>query len=119
MRLVLATVGVSFLPLLASAHHAFSANYDVNEKGSIEGVMEEVFWANPHVHFYVRVTNQDGSNELWDAEDSNLTSMSRRGWNRNTISVGDKIRISGSMGRDGRRRIWAAEVFWADGSPVR
>ncbi len=82
MRLIVAMIGLFCLPLVGSAHHAFSANYNLDLAGTVQGVVEEVFWANPHVHYYIRVTNEDGSVELWDAEDANLNSMARRGWSR-------------------------------------
>ena len=51
----------------ASAHHAITLNYDPNSSGEVEGVVEEVFWANPHVHYYLTVTEASrliGSGQL-------------------------------------------------------
>ncbi|MCZ0951648.1 MAG: DUF6152 family protein [Rhodospirillaceae bacterium] len=98
----LMTVSVAWAS--ANAHHALSANY-TEEVGEIEGVVVEVFWANPHVHYYVEVTEADGSTRTWNLESSNLNGMASAGWTRNTIQVGDRIRVSGRMGRDGRPRL--------------
>ena len=86
------------------AHHALSANY-TEEVGEVEGVVVEVFWANPHVHYYIEVTEADGSTRLWDLESSNLNGMASAGWSRDTIQVGDRIRVSGQLGREGRPRL--------------
>ena len=102
----------------ASAHHAFSAVYDNESEGTVEGVVEEVFWANPHVHYYIRVTKEDGSEELWDVETMNLNTMARRGWTRETVTVGDEIRVTGPLGRDGRLRISMQKVERVDGQPL-
>ena len=102
----------------AMAHHAYAANYDMDNVGTVEGVVEEVVWVNPHVHYYIQVTKEDGTTELWDGEASNLTMMATRGWDRNTIRVGDAIRVTGALGRDGIRRIQMREVVRADGSPL-
>ena len=102
----------------ASAHHAFSANYDLDNVGTVEGVVEEVYWANPHVHYYLRVTAEDGTDELWDVETMNLSTMTRRGWTKSTLSVGDAVKISGAQGRGGARRIWMDQVERADGKPL-
>lgn len=118
MRFIAAMLASFCLPIATSAHHAFSANYDVDKIGTVEGVVEEVFWANPHVHYYIRVTTGDRE-ELWDVEDANLNSMASRGWNRNTISAGDEIRVTGRVGRDGKRRIWAGDIVRADGRPLK
>ena len=105
---------ISLLVLLSSAslagtvaygHHAFAANYDPNLTGTIEGVVIEVFWANPHVRYFLEVVNENGETELWDVESSNIGMMTAEGWNRETIEVGDRIRVSGGLGRDGLRRL--------------
>lgn len=101
-----------------SAHHAFSANYDLEDIGTVQGVVEEVFWANPHVHYYIRVENDDGSDELWDVETMNVSTMTRRGWTRSTLTVGDEITVTGPQGRSGARRISMSEVERVDGKPL-
>lgn len=101
-----------------SAHHAFAANYDINDVGTVEGTVQEVAWSNPHVHYYLQVTNEDGSTELWDVEGSNLSGMASRNWDRNTIRVGDAIRVTGALGRDGIHRIQMREVVRLDGEPL-
>ena len=102
----------------SAAHHAYAANYDMDNVGTVEGVVEEVVWVNPHVHYYIQVAKEDGTTELWDGEASNLSMMATRGWDRNTIRVGDAIRVTGALGRDGIRRIQMREVVRADGSPL-
>lgn len=102
----------------AAAHHAFAANYEMDNVGTVKGVVEEVFWANPHVHYYIQVTKEDGTTELWDGEAANLSLLAARGWDRNTIRVGDAIRVTGALGRDGIRRIQMRQVVRADGSPL-
>ena len=107
-QLISSLVLLSFASLVgtgAQGHHAFSANYDPNLTGTIEGVVIEVFWANPHVRYFVEVTNDDGETELWDVETSNIGMVTARGWNRETIEEGDHIRVSGGLGRDGLRRL--------------
>lgn len=102
----------------AAAHHAFAANYEMDNVGTVEGIVDEVFWANPHAHYYIQVTKEDGTTELWDGEAANLSLLAARGWNRNTIRVGDAIRVTGALGRDGIRRIQMRQVVRADGSPL-
>ena len=105
-------------PLFADAHHAASAAYDLDTIGTRQGVVEEVFWANPHVHIYIRIASQENGGELWDVETGHLGIVSRRGWDRNTIKVGDEIRVTGSLGRDGSHRILLDEVVRADGGSL-
>ena len=88
----------------AAGHHAYDANY-VRDTGSIEGVVVEVFWANPHVHYYLEVTDDAGGTTIWDVESDNLGVMERAGWTSVTLQVGDRVRVSGRLGREGRSRL--------------
>lgn len=107
-----------FMASVAHGHHAISLNYDSERTGTIEGVVDEVFWANPHVHFYLTVTNEDGSEEIWDMEAPNISVMTRRGVSRDTVEVGERIRITGTLGRNESRRILAETIEKADGTVV-
>ena len=90
---------------LALAHHALSANYETDKVGTIDGIVVEVFWANPHVHYYLEVVNDDGAAELWDIETGNLIGLTRTGWTKETIELGDHIKVSGNLGRGGTKRL--------------
>ena len=95
---------VALVSPAAVGHHAYDANY-VQERGSIEGVVVEVFWGNPHVHYYLEVVEDDGTTRLWDVESDNLGVMGRAGWTSETLEVGDRVRVSGRLGRDGRPKL--------------
>ena len=101
---VVLAVVVTLLSSVAVGHHAYDANY-TRDIGSIEGVVVDVFWANPHVQYYLEVTADDGSSRTWIVESDNLNVMGRDGWTSETLQVGDRIRVSGRLGRDGRPRL--------------
>ena len=61
------------------AHHALAANYEEGNEGSITGVVEEVFFRNPHVRYYLAVDDGEGGTELWDVETQNLLMLGRLG----------------------------------------
>lgn len=121
MKNVLRNASIIAAALAVSAafgHHASNLEYDQERTGTIRGVVDDIFWANPHIHFYLTVTKEDGSAEIWDMEGPNLTSLRRRGVSRDMIAIGDEIEITGSLGRDGARRIWAQSITKADGTVV-
>jgi hypothetical protein len=99
----------------AAAHHAITLNYDPRVTGAVEGEVVEVFWANPHVHYYLEVAADDGAVKLWDMEAGNLNSMRGRGVARETIKVGDRVRATGVLGRDGHSAILADSLTMEDG----
>jgi len=112
---VLTAIGM-MLGGLANAHHGYSLNYETDNIGTIEGVVEEVFWSNPHVQYYIAVKREDGSTQTWIVETHNLRILQNAGWTRDTVKVGDTIKVTGYLGRQGRPRIAGMKFELADGS---
>jgi hypothetical protein len=86
---------------VVQAHHSFAAQYDGNKPGSITGMVTKVDWRNPHVYFFMDVKNPDGSITAWSLELANVSAMRGRGWDKETLHVGDMLEVSGSLARDG------------------
>ena len=106
----------------SSAHHAFAADYEAGNEGTVEGVITEVMYKNPHARYYIEVSNDDGSNEMWDLQTMNLMMLSRVGWKKDTLQVGDRIKVDGILGRNGTRRMSINTVTRTDGlviTPLR
>lgn len=102
----------------ASAHHAFAADYEPGNEGQIEGVITEVIYKNPHARYYLEVTGEDGAQELWDLQTMNLMMLGRVGWTRDTLQVGDKIKVEGILGRNNARRMSISVVTVDDGRVI-
>lgn len=116
--------GLAMVSLLATvpagqAHHAYSANYVTDSVSEMEGVVKEVLWANPHAHYYIAVELEDGTSELWDVETFNLNRLYRMGWDRDSIVVGERIKVTGNPGRNGIRRIAGSIIEKSDGTVLR
>ena len=102
----------------AQAHHSFAAEFLEDQTGTIEGVITEVWFRNPHVRYYVEVKMEDGSTESWDVRTSSPTQLSRRGWTPNTIKEGDQVKVHGHLGRDGRKLLSLISIELADGTKL-
>lgn len=106
----------------AQAHHAFAADYEAGNEGVIEGTITEVIYKNPHARYYIDVTKNDGSTELWDLQTMNLMMLGRVGWRKDTLKVGDKIKVEGVLGRNDTKRMSINVVTFEDGrvmTPLR
>src|SRR5579885_3639361 len=68
-------------PLLA--HHSFSAEYDSKKPVTLKGIVTKVDWMNPHVYFYLDVTNDSGNVVNWAFEMGPPNGLQRSGWTRN------------------------------------
>jgi len=95
----------------ASAHHSFSSEYDASKPVTLEGVVTKVEWMNPHVYFYVNVKDDTGKVNNWALEMGAPSGLQRQGWTRNTLQVGDTVKVEGSAARNGTKLANARNVY--------
>jgi hypothetical protein len=105
-------------PALLLAHHAFSAEYDANKTIVLKGVVTKLEWTNPHVRFYVDVKDAKGTTN-WDLELQSVNTLTRNGWTRHALKVGDEVTVSAYLAKDGSNRANArGSVTLADGKKL-
>jgi Family of unknown function (DUF6152) len=97
-----------------SAHHGRS-NYDVSGSVTIKGVVTQFEWVNPHALIYLDVANEEGKMEKWIAETNSPNTLSRQGWSRNTVKVGDEITLVGHRVKGGSLYLNFSKISWPDG----
>ena len=111
----------------AAAHHSFPTVYDVNARTTIEGVVTEVLYQNPHARLYLRVTGEDGGQEIWELETQNTSFLRRGGWLPDSVQPGDRLTVEGNLAYEIEKRLYVqvitrenGEVFWVqDPGPLR
>jgi len=98
------------------AHHSFAAEFDGDSPITLSGVVSMVEWTNPHIHFYVDVTDDSGNVARWKFEGYPPNMLARQGWKRNvTLKPGDAVTVFGWRARADPLFAHAREVTWADG----
>ena len=98
--LVLAAAGAgSAAPVVA--HHSFAAEFDADSPIALSGVVTKIEWRNPHTFFYIDVETDDGEYENWALEMGSPNGLTRRGWSRNSLQIGDEVSVEGSRAKDG------------------
>lgn len=112
------TLALLFAALPVSAHHSFSAEFDIAKRVNLSGAVTKVEWENPHVYIYVDVKEQNGRLENWACETAGPNTLARQGWDRHSLRVGDRVLVIGYSARDGSRVASAREVVLADGRKV-
>ena len=73
------------------AHHGRGATFDMRKQVTLKGNVSEIAWRNPHVVIYMEVKDEAGKVVTWGFENSNVSSLAREGYNRNTLKVGQPI----------------------------
>jgi hypothetical protein len=96
---------VAILLLAAAAaahgHHSF-AIFDADNPRTLEGVVQEFRWTNPHSWVFLKVPAADGRETVWEIEHGPINMLSRQGWTKATLEPGDRVRIEVHPAHDGR-----------------
>ena len=115
--LTAAALATAAVPIFA--HHSFSAEYDASKPITIKGTVTRFDWTNPHVRFYVETKEGNGNAVTWDLELMSPNTLTRAGWNRHSLKVGDQVTVTAFLAKDGSKRANArGKVTLADGRQV-
>jgi hypothetical protein len=102
---------------VAFAHHG-TANYDTTKTISVKGVVTDFQFVNPHVQIVVTVKDENGKTKTWAGELTSPNRLTRLGWNKNSLKLGDIITIGGYPTKSGSPEIWIQKVTLANGEDL-
>jgi hypothetical protein len=103
-------------PLLA--HHSFAAEFDGSKAIRLTGALTKIEWTNPHTYFYLDVNDASGNVVKWTCEAGSPGALSRRGFKKSDLKLGDTLVVDGYLAKDGSHLIDARRVTLADGRIV-
>ena len=104
-------IGILALPLglmsitAPSAAHHSRAMFDTNVFVSVEGVVTNVEWKNPHMWVTLDVPTADGQTESWGFEGAGPASMVAAGISPQVLKIGNRVKIIAHPPRDQSQRI--------------
>jgi hypothetical protein len=69
--------------------------FDLQRPVSIEGVVTEVKWENPHSWIFVELKKPDGATEIWRFESQPPNTLRRTGVTAAMLKPGDTVTVKG------------------------
>ena len=98
----------------ASAHHSF-AMFDLGKDVTVDAVIKEVQFTNPHVWLQILIKDDKGAETEWSIESGAPGMMLRNGWKPSTLKSGDKVTLTLHPLRDGKPGGSLVKVIVPDG----
>ena len=121
-RMIGAIVGVA-LALAASlaaipilAHHAFTAEFDIDRPLTLEGKLAVWEMINPHSWFHIDVEGPDGEVVQWAVEGGSPNQLIRNGVTINTVPIGTVLVVEGYASKDRTNKAVGSNFTLPDGS---
>ena len=111
-------IAVFFIAQLSApsivGHHSTNANF-TQEIISVDGVIEQVRYQNPHSSVLIKNTDSSGAETFWLLESGARSTLERRGVSFNQLDIGTKVTATG---RKGRRQftMYLQKLTFEDGS---
>jgi len=115
--LVTALVGVSAVVIMAPptlAHHS-GAMFEEKKTITVEGVVKEFQYSNPHSWLVVDVKEKDGKVTTWGFEAEGPSTLRRAGIRPSDFAAGTKLTITGRPMKDGQHAATWEYAVRADG----
>ena len=109
---------VAAAALRVAAHHSFAAEFDINKPVKLTGSVTKLEWMNPHIWVYFDVKDDQGALQHWQCEGGAPNTLTRNGWNKDSLRYGDQVTIDGSLAKDGSKMANARVVTLASGKRV-
>jgi hypothetical protein len=81
------------------AHHSISAVYDDTQRVTVEGVVTEFQFVNPHPVVVMDVKDSAGNAQQWRLEMDNQRELADIGFTSDTLKPGERLVIIGSLAR--------------------
>ena len=113
---ILAAAATVSAPLFA--HHGTAA-YDTTKEVTVKGSMTDFRFVNPHVQLYFEVRNGNGEVEKWQGELTAPNKLSRAGWDKHTLKLGDSITATGYVSKNDPHTMWIRKLIGPEGQPLQ
>lgn len=108
--ILLFAAGIAISVCAARAHHSVAGAYDTSKQVSIEGVIAQFHFVNPHPFVTVEVQQRGAGAKQWRGEMDNRRELVAVGVTRETIEPGDRVIVTGNPSRSESSAIYIRKL---------
>src|SRR5262245_3116260 len=116
--LVATLVGLLLPAVPMYAHHAFSAEFDINAPIQLRGKLAKWEMINPHSWFHIDVKNPDGTVVTWMIEGGSPNQLIKAGVTKTTLAIGTELVVEGYQAKDRTNKAVGRNLTFTDGRRV-
>ena len=102
----------------AFAHHGAAPHFDPDDLVTLDGVVTEMRFVNPHSYLHFEVRDAGGTAVEWRCEMGGATQLSRLGWTGDTLTAGQPVRIVGARARREDNACATESILLVDGTEI-
>ena len=99
------------------AHHGRGATYS-NDQIQIKGTVKEILWRNPHIIIVIDAPDPSGKVVSWHIEHSNVSTLSRLGYGRQSLQPGWQVTAFINPGAKGEPIGLCRKIVLPDGKEI-
>jgi len=99
--------------LVTAAFGQHTATYDSDRKITLQGPVTRIDWVNPNAYLFIDVRDAEETTANWAVEFGNPLELEKSGWNRNSLKIGDVVRVEASPARGPANQAMAASIVFA------
>jgi hypothetical protein len=100
------------------AHHAATPVYDMSRTTTVEGVVTEFRFVNPHSMMTMEVKDSSGTVTKFVVEFAGRLNLSEVGWTADTIKTGERVTVTGNPTWERLPRLFFRRIVRADGTEL-
>src|SRR5438552_18526507 len=116
LAVTLVVLGLILAAVPVWAHHAFSAEFDVNKPLTLKGTLSKWEMINPHSWFHIDGKGPDGQVTEWMIEGGSPNTLIRLGVTKYTVKIGTELTIEGYQAKEATNKAVGRNFVLPDGT---
>jgi hypothetical protein len=99
------------------AHHG-AASYDTSKMTTLTGSITKIQWMNPHAVIDIEAKDTAGKIEKYIVEAVSPLALTRNGWTKDSLNLGDQITVTGNLSKNGTHILRLKKIVFPTGKEL-